>query len=72
MSIARCRERWRQRDAKVVEWSHDWNMKYPRSVATTWQVTIDKLPPPAQQLLQTLAWLAPDPVPDWLFESDAE
>ena len=69
ISIADYRARWKQQDAKVVEWENVRDLKYPRSVATTWQVTIDKLHEPAKQLLETLAWLAPAPVPDWLFET---
>lgn len=45
------------------------DMNYPRSVATTWDITIDKLSDPAKELLNTLAWLAPDPIPVWLFEA---
>src|SRR5262249_32969007 len=38
-------------------------MTYPRSLAVTWNTTVDRLPPPARTLLERLAWLAPDPIP---------
>jgi hypothetical protein len=40
---------------------------YPHTVATTWQVAIDKLPEPARNLLNLLAHYAPDSIPISLF-----
>ncbi|MDA1056031.1 MAG: protein kinase, partial [Planctomycetota bacterium] len=71
-SFAKYRERWKQQDGKVVKWHNQRDMKYPRSLATTWQVTIDRMSEPARRLLDALAWLAPDPIPDWLFTTDVE
>ncbi|WP_424183420.1 AAA family ATPase [Actinokineospora sp. G85] len=36
---------------------------YPHTVATTWQVAIDKLSAPARSLLDVIAHLAPDAIP---------
>jgi hypothetical protein len=36
---------------------------YPHTVATTWQLAMDRLPPTAATLLNLLAFLAPDAVP---------
>ena len=41
---------------------------YPRSVAVTWQTTVDQLGESARRLLQRLAWLAPDPIPESLLD----
>jgi tetratricopeptide (TPR) repeat protein len=63
ISLAEYRTRWRQHDAKVLEWFDQRTMKYPRSVATTWQTSIDELGPDGRQLLNILCWLAADPIP---------
>ena len=44
-------------------------MHYPRSLAVTWQTTLDRLGAGEVALLRLLAWLAPDPVP--LLEGEA-
>jgi len=38
-------------------------MLYPKSVATTWQTTIEELSQSERKLLNILAWLAPEPIP---------
>jgi hypothetical protein len=40
---------------------------YPHTVATTWQVAIDRLPESARNLLYLLAYCAPDSIPISLF-----
>jgi DNA-binding SARP family transcriptional activator len=46
---------------------------YPATVATTWQLAFDQLSPPAQALLNVLAWYAPDTIPlDRLLTGDAD
>jgi hypothetical protein len=45
-------------------------MRYPASVAITWETTFAELPEPEQGLLQVVAWLAPEPIR--LFFIDAE
>ena len=42
---------------------------YPRSVAVTWVTTVQQLAPEARFLLETLCWLAADPIPDRLLQS---
>ncbi|MCE5237626.1 TIR domain-containing protein, partial [bacterium] len=37
--------------------------RYPDSVATTWQMSIEKLGPEAVSILRVLAFVAPDPLP---------
>ena len=44
-------------------------MQYPASVAITWETTFAQLREPEQRLLQVLAWLAPEPIPLFLFDA---
>lgn len=37
--------------------------RYQQTVATTWQITFDALPPDAKRVLEICALLAPDPIP---------
>ncbi len=60
---------WRSHEPKVQEWL-DSTIKYagpsdkpPRSVATTWQTTLDQLGGDERRLLDLLAWFAPEPIP---------
>ena len=57
---------WRQNWPKVADWANEKITKYPRSVAVTWQTSINQVSVPAHRLLERLAWLAPEPVPDSL------
>lgn len=61
-------EKWRnQRDA-VLDWFDPRQMQYPKSVAMTWQTSFDQLDEPARRLLQRLAWLSPEPIPESLLD----
>ncbi len=42
-----------------------------RTVFTTWQTTVDSLPPNALLLLHLTAWFAPDPIPEALLTDEA-
>ena len=44
-------------------------MQYPASVAITWETAFARLREPEQRLLQVLAWLAPKPIPLFLFDA---
>ncbi len=44
-------------------------MQYPASVAITWETTFAQLQEPERRLLQVLAWLAPEPIPLFLFDA---
>ena len=54
---------WRQHDARVQTWHDPRAMKYPRSIAVTWQTTLDELSDDERTLLNVLAWFSPDPLP---------
>jgi tetratricopeptide (TPR) repeat protein len=63
LPLAEYLRRWRSHDQKVQTWYDRQTMKYPRSVAVTWQTTLDQLPPAEIVLFNILAWFAPDPIP---------
>ncbi len=56
-------QRWHAHDRAVQSWHDQRQMKYPRSVAVTWQTTLDQLGPAEVAVLNVLAWFAPEPVP---------
>ncbi|PQO47907.1 FxSxx-COOH system tetratricopeptide repeat protein, partial [Blastopirellula marina] len=68
ISLARYRERWAEQDHRVLQWFNENLMKYPRSVATTWETSLAELSEDARTLLNILSWLAPDPIPRFLLE----
>ncbi|HMS85255.1 MAG TPA: tetratricopeptide repeat protein [Nitrospira sp.] len=59
---------WQSQRDKVLTWFDARLMQYPKSVAITWQTSVDQLSESARQLLQCLAWLAPDPIPESLLD----
>lgn len=67
-TLAQYRTRWAAFDEKVRDWYDSRVMKYPRSVATTWQSTFDQLTPASVDLLRVCALLAPAPIPVELLE----
>jgi tetratricopeptide (TPR) repeat protein len=71
VSLADYLRRWREQDAKVREWHDERLMKYPRSVAVTWDATVDQLDAPALALLRILCWFAPEAIPREMLETEA-
>ncbi|MEM7456888.1 MAG: NB-ARC domain-containing protein, partial [Planctomycetota bacterium] len=69
MTFDQYRTTWNENREKAIEWFDERVMKYPESVATTWQTTFDQLSEPAQDLLKTLAWFSPEPIPESILES---
>lgn len=67
-SFQEYRERWKKQETKVLEWHDLRSMKYPASVAATWQTSFDLLGDDGQGLLNVLCWLAPDPIPLTMIE----
>ena len=70
VSIADYLSRWREREKKVREWHDARLMNYPRSLAVTWDTSFEQLDAPARALLRMLCWLASEPVPRALLESE--
>ncbi|ADJ28834.1 tetratricopeptide TPR_2 repeat protein [Nitrosococcus watsonii C-113] len=63
ISLADYLRRWQAHDQQVQTWYRAREMKYPRSVAVTWQTTLEQLGPGEVALLNILAWFAPEPIP---------
>jgi len=59
---------WQQTRAKVLGWSEPKITGYPRAMVGTWQTSVDHLTTDGRALLERLAWLAPDPVPEFLLD----
>ncbi len=57
--------------AKVTAWYDPRLMRYPRSIALTWQPSFDRLGPSARTMLHLVAFLAPDGIPRFLFAGEA-
>ena len=57
---------WRNQRRTVLEWYDADLIDYPKGVAITWQTSFDQLSEPARRLLQRLAWLAAEPIPESL------
>jgi hypothetical protein len=63
VSFLEYRRRWESRKEEVLDWHDERLMQYPKSVATTWQTTIEELSQSERKLLNILACLAPEPIP---------
>jgi tetratricopeptide (TPR) repeat protein len=63
---------WEGERQRVLQWFDPQVMRYPASVAVTWQHTFQQLTPTAAALLRLTAFLAPDPIPVEIFEEGAE
>jgi TIR domain-containing protein/tetratricopeptide repeat protein/NB-ARC domain-containing protein len=59
---------WEREREKVLEWHDETVMDYPDSVAATWQTTFRQLSPKAAAILRLTAFLAPEPIPEAMFE----
>ncbi len=72
ISFAEYRRRWQTQGEKVRGWYDARVMQYPRSVATTWNTTVDQLTPSARSLLELLSWFSPEPLRrGWLMNQSA-
>lgn len=61
-------EDWERQRKKVLEWHDPAVMDYPSSVATTCQMTFQRLSPKAAALLRLMASLASEPIPEAMLE----
>ena len=59
---------WRSNREKVLGWFDETVTGYKRAVAVTWQTSVAQLTKPGRRLLERLAFLAPEPVPEFLLE----
>jgi tetratricopeptide (TPR) repeat protein len=72
ISLSGYLDAWERTRGEVLAWYDDRVMDYPRSLAVTWQQTVERLGPGAAALLRLAAYLAPEPIPVALFESGEE
>ena len=71
LSFAEYLQRWEAKRPEVLRWHDQRLMQYPASVAVTWETTFAQLTEPERRLLEVLAWLAPEPIPLFLFDGRA-
>ena len=71
MRIADYLQAWEVERQRVIQWFDPQVMRYPASVAVTWQHTFQQLTPTAGALLRLTAFLAPDPIPVEILEQGA-
>jgi tetratricopeptide (TPR) repeat protein len=68
LTFARYRQLWQDNWERVAGWADETITKYPHAVAVTWQTSVNQLSGPGRRLLDRLAWLSPEPVPNFLIE----
>jgi tetratricopeptide (TPR) repeat protein len=70
IDFARYLKLWREKRATVLAWFDKTLMSYDHDtgLAATWATSVDRLTPDARRLLERLAFLAPEPVPDSLLD----
>jgi len=68
LTLAGYLEDWKTRRDQVLTWFDPRVSRYPASLAVTWQTSVDRLSTPARRLLERLAWLDPEPIPESLLD----
>jgi tetratricopeptide (TPR) repeat protein len=68
LSFAAYQEMWQGNRARVIGWASQEITGYHHAVAETWQTSVDQLTSAGRELLQRLAFLAPEPVPESLLD----
>jgi tetratricopeptide (TPR) repeat protein len=70
-SFANYLKLWQENREKVISWFDRDLMSYGHDsgLAATWATSVERLTPEARQLLERLAFLAPEPIPDTLLEA---
>jgi NB-ARC domain/Domain of unknown function (DUF4062) len=68
LTFAQYLEQWRSKRGDVLEWFDETVTGYPRAVAVTWQTSVAQLSEGGRQLLERLAWLAPEKIPESLLD----
>ena len=62
--------KWKAHASSAQTWYNPRLMKYPRSLAVTWETTLDRLAAPDVALLRLFAYFAPDPIPLFVLEGE--
>jgi tetratricopeptide (TPR) repeat protein len=60
---------WEAHRAAALAWHDEDKMKYPTSLAITYETSVAQLSEGAKKLFRILSWLAPDPIPRHLLDS---
>jgi len=70
IGFARYLALWRESRQQVIDWFDQTLMSYSHDVglAATWTTSVNRLSPVSRRLLERLAMLAPDPIPDSLLD----
>jgi pimeloyl-ACP methyl ester carboxylesterase len=71
ISFARYLDEWRGAGKQdMLAWQNARETGYPRRMATTWRLSMDRLSIDGQNMLTAIAFLAPNPLPDVLWDSN--
>ena len=68
IGFARYLKLWSESREKALAWADATVTGSDRTLATTWATSVARLSPESRRLLERLAFLAPDPVPDSLLD----
>jgi tetratricopeptide (TPR) repeat protein len=71
LTFAAYLEEWHSKHEQVLGWFDPRVSHYPASIAVTWQTSFDRLSASARHLLELLAWLGPEPIPETLLNIHA-
>ena len=70
IGFARYLKLWNEKRADILGWSAPTLTGSDRTLATTWATSVARLSPESVRLLDRLALLAPDTIPDFLLDVD--
>ncbi len=68
LTFAQYLEQWRTKRDEVLKWFDETVTGYKYPVAVTWQTSVAQLSEGGRRLLERLAWLAPEKVPETLID----
>jgi tetratricopeptide (TPR) repeat protein len=68
IGFARYLKLWSESRDRLLRWTDETLTGSERNLATTWATSVKRLSPESRRLLERLAFLAPDPVPDSLLD----
>ena len=68
LTLSQYLERWHSHRDDALTWFDATVTGYPRAVAVTWQTSVAELSDGGRRLLERLAWLAPEKVPEFLLK----
>src|ERR1700722_2036992 len=69
IGFARYLKLWSESREKALAWADSTVTGSHQTLATTWATSVARLSPESRRLLEWLAFLAPDPVPESLFDA---